>query len=282
MSPLQKEGNPHKIQVRPDFEDFFGGEDPFEKIWNIQGEVFREHKNRKTIRITKDGKGYFIKIHRRAGWREILKNLLNFRLPVLSAEKELNAIQRLEKLGIETVRVVGFGIRGFAPAWLDSFIITEELENTISLEDLTRDWTARPPAFSVKSDVIKKVADIARRLHQNGINHRDFYICHFLIDLKSLEKVSDEGLRIYLIDLHRVQLRKKVPERWLIKDLAGLYFSILDIGLNKRDILRFMKFYSGKPLRTIVREDSRFWKLVQRRAAKLYQKEFKRLPGFQL
>lgn len=282
MSPLQKDDNSHKIQIRADFEEFFGGKDPFEKILNIQGEVFREHKNRKTLRITKDGKGYFIKIHRGAGWREILKNLLNFRLPVLSAENELNAIRRLEELGIETVRVVGFGIRGSAPARLDSFIVTEELSNTISLEDLSRGWTAHPPAFPVKTAIVKKVAEVARRLHQNGVNHRDFYICHFLVNSKSMEKVSDEGLHIYLIDLHRVQLRKKVPERWAIKDLAGLYFSSIDIGLNKKDILRFMKFYSGKPLRIIFREDSRFWELVQRRAAKLYEKEFKRLPKFQI
>jgi hypothetical protein len=100
--------------------------------------------------------------------------------------------------------------------------------------------------------------------------------------LKSLEEESNEGLRMYLIDLHRVQLQEKVPRRWIIKDLAGLYFSSMDIGLNRRDILRFMKFYSGKPLRTSFREDSRFWELVKRRAVKLYEREFKRLPGLQI
>jgi len=270
------------MQLRGDFQDFFHGKDAFDRIMNMQGEVFRQHKNRRTLRIVKDGKGYFIKIHRKAGWQEILKNLINLRWPVLSAENELHAIRRLEERGIKTMRIVGSGIRGFAPAWLDSFIITEELENTVSLEDFSRDWPTNPPDFAIKTTIIKNIAEIARCLHQNGINHRDFYICHFLMDVDSLGKASGEGPRLYLIDLHRVQLRKHTPQRWRIKDLAGLYFSSMDRGLKKRDVFRFMQIYSGKPLRTILKEDAHFWELVQRRAVQLYKKEFKRLPNFQV
>jgi heptose I phosphotransferase len=270
------------MQLRGDFQAFFHGEDAFDRIINIQGEVFRQQKNRSTLRIVKDGKGYFIKIHRKVGWQEILKNLLSLKWPVLSAENELHAIRRLEELDINTMRVVGSGIRGFAPAWLESFIITEELENTVSLEDFSRNWPSGPPAFSVKTTIIKSVAEVARCLHQNGINHRDFYICHFLIDINSMDTASGEGPRLYLIDLHRVQLRKHTPQRWRVKDLAGLYFSSMDRGLTRRDVFRFMKIYSGKPLRAILSEDSGFWESVQKRAVELYQKDFGRLPAFRM
>jgi heptose I phosphotransferase len=270
------------IQLRGDFQTFFQGRDAFDRIIDLQGEIFRQQKNRRTLRIVKDGKGYFIKIHRRAGWKEILKNLLSLRLPVLSAQNELHAIRRLEELSIRTMRFVGSGIRGFAPAWLDSFLITEELVNTVSLEDLSRNWAENPPDFLVKTAIIKGIAEIARCLHQNGINHRDFYLCHFLIDINSMGNASEEGPRLYLIDLHRVQIRKRTPLRWKIKDLAGLFFSSMDRGLTRRDVFRFMKIYRGKPLRELLKEDADFWELVQRRAVKLYEKDFKRLPDFRM
>ena len=43
-----------------------------------------------------------------------------------------------------------------------------------------------------------------------------------------------EKMRLYLIDLHRMQLRRKTPSRWIVKDIAGLYYSSMDIGLTKR------------------------------------------------
>ncbi len=268
------------IELRTDSQDFFKGKDAFDEILNLQGEIFRQHKNRKTLRITKDGKGYFIKIHRKVGWGEILKNLLNLRLPVLGAKNELRAIRKFEELGIETMKVVGYGERGLLPAWLDSFLITEELENTISLENFCKGWKSNPPDLNLKLFLILKIADIARRLHQNGINHRDFYICHFLLDLNSLREHN--SLRVYLIDLHRVQMRKHTPQRWIIKDLSGLFFSSMDIGLTRRDLFRFMKAYSGKPLRTLLKDEQDFWNQVSKRAVTLYQKHFNCLPATQI
>ncbi len=247
----------------------------FDSILNADGILFREHKNRRTLYIKRNGRGYFLKIHRRAGWKEILKNVLSLRWPVLSAQNELCAIRRLEELGIDTVKAAGYGKRGLPPAWLESYIITEELQNTISLEDFCKDWKLRPPATRLKWALIKRVATIARRLHMHGVNHRDFYLCHFLLDINSLEKEADEGPRLYLIDLHRVQLRKRTPQRWIIKDLAGLYFSCLDINLTRNDVFRFMKTYTGKSLRSVLKEDGSFWEKVQVRAKKLYDKHLK-------
>ncbi|MEW6585065.1 MAG: lipopolysaccharide core heptose(I) kinase RfaP [Nitrospirota bacterium] len=267
------------MELRADLRNFFGSNDVFENILNAEGRVFREHKNRKTVYVVKDGKGYFIKIHRGIGWKEIFKNLLSLRWPVLSAGNELCAIRRLEEIGIETAKVAGFGERGMRPAWLESFLITDDLVNTISLEDFSRDWRSHPPDFTMKSAIIERVAGIARLLHRSGINHRDFYICHFLLDTSGLNKNDDyEGLHIYLIDLHRMQMRERTPLRWRIKDLSGLLFSSMNIGLTKRDIFRFMKAYSGKPLRNTLTEDASLWSQVFRRSVKLYERHFGRRP----
>jgi hypothetical protein len=265
------------MELCPDLGKFFKGAGAFDEILNLQGKVYRQHKNRTTLRFVSDGKGYFVKIHRRIGWGEILKNIFSLKWPVVSARNELNAINKCEQLGIATMEIAGFGERGVPPVWLESFLITEELENTISLEKFCSDWKNNPPDFRLKAALIRKVAGIARILHRNGVNHRDFYICHFLLDLKS--NPSSSTFNLYLIDLHRVQIRKHTPRRWVIKDLSGLFFSSMDIGLTKRDLFRFMKAYSGKPLRSIFKEDLYFWRQVLDRAVILYKKDFNRLPA---
>jgi len=86
-------------------------------------------------------------------------------------------------------------------------------------------------------------------------------------------------LRLSLIDLHRVQLRKKTPERWIVKDVGGLYFSSMRIGLTRRDIYRFMIEYRGKPLRATLAEDARFWSRCRLRAYSLYHSFYHELPA---
>jgi heptose I phosphotransferase len=265
------------MELRPDLGKFIKGTGAFDEILNLQGKVYRQHKNRTTLRFVLDGKGYFVKIHRRIGWGEVIKNICSLKCPVISARNELNAINKCEELGVATMKIAGSGERGVPPVWLESFLITEELENTISLEAFCRDWKNNPPDFRLKAALIRKVAGISRTLHRNGVNHRDFYICHFLMDLNS--NPASSVFNLYLIDLHRVQIRSRTPRRWIIKDLSGLFFSSMDIGLTKRDLFRFMKVYSGKPLRSIFKEDLYFWRQVLDRAVNLYKKDFKRLPA---
>jgi heptose I phosphotransferase len=81
---------------------------------------------------------------------------------------------------------------------------------------------------------------------------------------------------IPLIDLHRAQLRKKTPRRWVVKDVAGLYFSVMDIGLTQRDLFRFVKMYTGLSLRRALTSEFRFLIAVERVAKRLYAKEERR------
>jgi len=127
----------------------------------------------------------------------------------------------------------------------------------------------KPPSARVRLRLLRAVADVARRMHGAGINHRDFYLCHFHLDESSFE---EQEVRCYLIDLHRAQIRKETPRRWCVKDLAGLYFSAMDCGLTRRDLLRFLHHYSEGGLRRALGRDRRMWRQVERRARKLYRK----------
>lgn len=261
------------LSLNPALQMHFKHNDIFTAVFAQQGEFFRQHKNRQTLRFIVDDQPYFVKRHNGVGWREIFKNLLHGRLPVLGAKQEWQAIQRLTQLNIHTTPLVGYGSRGLNPAQRQSFVITEALTDTISLEDFCRDWATQPPANKLKHALIAAVAHIARTLHNNGINHRDFYLCHFLLDMSaSSENISPQSLKLYLIDLHRTQLRTRAPKRWVIKDLAGLYFSSMDMGLTDRDLLRFIKSYNPTPLREYLTNNRRFLQSIKRRALRLYAK----------
>jgi len=268
----------------------FDGPDAFERMLQLEGKAYRAVARRRTIEVLLSGRSYFVKIHFGVGWREILKNLLFLKRPVLGARNEYEALRRLEEIGVPTLRIAGFGERGRNPAGRESFLITEKLEGTVNLEEFCRAWNERPPPFRMKRRLIARVAGIARRLHRSGMNHRDFYLCHF--HLRGDPRVNppgsipspanDDGFDLFLIDLHRAQLRDRTPPRWLMKDLAGLLFSSFDIGLTRNDLFRFMECYRSKPLREILRSESRFWTATVRRAIALYKKIHghpPRLPG---
>ncbi len=243
---------------------------PFKKMMELHGEVYRELENRRTQRITLNGKKYFLKQHFGVGWKEIFKNIFQGRLPVVSAKNEWIALERLQQLNIRTPQIAGYGVFGWNPAKRHSFLLTHELPPHVSLEDFCKDWKISPPSFSLKQQLIKEVARIARVMHESGMNHRDFYICHFLLDLALLH--SDKKTVLSLIDLHRAQIRSRVPKRWVIKDLAGLYFSSKDIGLTQRDLLRFIIEYRNKSLRKCLIKESTFWQRIIKRGNKLYRR----------
>jgi len=266
------------VYLQEDFEKAWDGQDPFEAADRLEGEIFRAVKTRRTLRFELNGKSYFAKIHHGVGWREIFKNLFQLKRPVLGAENEWAALRKLEELGVDTMVPCAYGQRGKNPARQDSFIITEDLINTESLEDFCRDWKMNPPSFKLKKALIEKLAWVSRQMHENGINHRDYYICHFLLDISAgLDCVDPDNLKISLIDLHRAQIRKKTPRRWMVKDVSGLYFSAMDIGLTQRDLFRFVTVYSGNPLREFIADGSGFWSSVEQTAERLYAKE-KRKP----
>ena len=108
-------------------------------------------------------------------------------------------------------------------------------------------------------------------MHRAGVNHRDCYICHFL--LHTDKPVTADDFRLSVIDLHRAQVRSQLPMRWRNKDLAALYFSVLDIGLTRRDKLRFLRGYFQQPLRQTFSAERSLLAWLERKAEALYARK---------
>ena len=59
----------------------------FEQLQEIDGEVFRKYEKRITKRFQLNQKNFFIKYHGPVGWKEIFKNLLQIKTPVIGAQR---------------------------------------------------------------------------------------------------------------------------------------------------------------------------------------------------
>ena len=254
------------LRLPPNWRRGWDGQDPFEAVMGLTGEIFKSRQGRVTLRFERDGRFYFVKLHHGIGWGVLLRYLWQLRWPVTDARNEWWAIGAIEALGVTTMKRVAFGCRGWLPARRRSFLITEALENTISLEDYCRSWRHHPPPLALKRALIAKVASIARRLHANGFNHRDFYLCHLLLQRDADGRIVDEKApQLFLIDLHRVRRRRRLPRRWRVKDIAGIYFSSYLAGLTRTDRLRFICAYTQKPIRRALQTELAFWRAVARK-----------------
>lgn len=264
------------VILRDEMVDCWGGESGqsiFDIVKNLTGLVAREMPDRQTLRFEIAGKGYYRKWHCGVGWREIIKNLLLLRLPVLGAKNEWTALNKLRALNIPSLIPVAYGEQGNNPATKQSFIVTRELTHVMQLDHYFEQCN---PDFNQKRLLIENIAAIARELHAAGINHRDFYLCHFMLD-KSLF-IEEKNPPVYLVDLHRAQCRTRVPLRWQIKDLGALYFSTLNLGFTRADALRFLRVYFADELRNIITSKSSLLIRVVRRAMKIYVRDFGHAP----
>lgn len=238
----------------------------YQQLTQMDGIVYRIQPNRKTFATVIDGTDCFVKLHGGVGWREIVKNIIQGRLPIIGARTEYTALTHLATHNIASLTVREYGASGCNPATQRSFLVTEALVNTISLEDFCATWRTQPPSLRLKRRLVRALADCVARMHASGLNHRDCYLCHFHLDLTALAAGT---IKLVIIDLHRAQIRKRVPFRWQVKDVAGLYFSAMQLGLNWRDYLWFVKHYAqGLNLANAYR----FWQAVEKRAYRLFLK----------
>ena len=284
-------------------------------------------EGRRTVSFSHQGRRYYLKIHDGVGWKEIGKNLTSLRLPVLGAENEWKGVHHLRRqtllqnLGLDTLEIAGYGTRERHlaklfndPARRQSLIVTDEIPEAKSLEDLCGEWGWEHSAPKTVQDLrfkrwlIEQLAQTARILHNSGANHRDFYLSHFLLHQSpKTGKPNPENCRIFLIDLHRMRIHKpqlgawirsavqgllkrqrprtpqsKTPSRWKMRDVSGLHYSSRNLGLTRGDLIRFMSAYENTSRRQVLeafnnnRRFKHFWRKVQKRALNLHKLEQRR------
>lgn len=154
--------------------------------------------------------------------------------------KEWEVIDSFKKCGIPTLTPVAAGEKG-SLLRMESFLMTKELSGFQSLEKFIQDYFSYPMSsdkIMEKRALIREVAEIAKRMHNAGFNHRDFYCCHIFI------RRSEDGIRdLRVLDLQRVDRRRWFRRHWIVKDIAALNYSASSRIITKSDRLRFLIHY---------------------------------------
>jgi heptose I phosphotransferase len=258
--------------VNRDFAEFLhaAGLNSFDDFMRLKGMVAKSAvRERLTQRLDLDGVTVYLKKHFFPGIREILKNLVRFRFP-LGALNEWQALLAFHTHNIPTMTPICAGRKPlFWKIDKESFLLTDDLGDTTRLNDFLKEHGSIPcrgKVLETKKRILEDLADITRRMHSVGINHRDYYLYHILMD---------NNQRLYIIDLHRVTVRDKVGKRWMVKDLAALLFSSLAVPVTSGQRLAFYKRYmqinrlSAKD-KTIIRLIIRKCNKIARHTRKMY------------
>ncbi len=187
--------------------------------------------------------------------------------------REWNSILAFHEAGLPTMVPVAMGE---CRTWFskESFLMTEALDGYEPMEKWIPSMLTRYPQkkrSQVKRELIREVALLARKMHQAGFYHRDYYLTHILLRLTSGK------FDLKIIDLQRAIRYPWYKGRWKIKDLASLNYSASKEIFTGRDRLLFYKFYEGG--RRLDESDLAIIKMIQKKTQridshtiKMYQK----------
>lgn len=123
---------------------------------------------------------------------------------------EARGIGLLNSAGIDSAPLVAYGDLSDGR----TFVVTENLDGYTSADRLLETGVPFEPVADAMSET-------AAQLHVANLHHRDLYANHFYL------RPTAAGYHVRLIDTARV---KPLPgwfrERWIVKDVAQLHFSI--------------------------------------------------------
>jgi hypothetical protein len=197
-------------------------------------------RSRFEFALDESGVKYFLKRYEDVPALVQLKNWLSHRRRAGTAYFDIGPSKDLAAVGIWTAKVIAYGANFSGMFEKRSFVITEEIKNAESLEKKLPLFVSHPcrnDNFRKKQDFIEKLADFARRFHETGYRHRDFYLCHIFL--------AGNG-QLYLIDLQRAFKPLLLKQRYRIKDITQLYYSSPGQIFSRADRLRFYLHYRGK------------------------------------
>lgn len=149
--------------------------------------------------------------------------------------QELRAATAARSAGVGVPEPVAVRLTRVGGVFYRFTMISREIENA---EDLLT--FASTPSTGRKRDVIARVADEMRRLHESGVYHADL----------TMKNILMSGDSVYIIDLDKAMLLPKRDGRRDMMNLARLNRSVVKLlgtrgAVSRTDKLRFLRRYLG-------------------------------------
>lgn len=206
----------------------------------VEGELIAKAPLSRVLRVTADGKRYYVKRYLGNG-KNAVRRWFGLRGLVAPQRvvKEWKNLLLFRKWGIPTATLVGYGLERKYGSFVRGALITEEIPNTTDLERLA---TASDPCLRDRrwmAQVLRQVANITRTLHAAGFAHNDLKWRNLLVD-------GGGSPTVYLIDCPSGGMWWGVFLKYrIIKDLACLD-KVAKYQLSRSQRLRFYLDYTGQ------------------------------------
>jgi len=132
----------------------------------------------------------------------------------------------------------------------EAYLLTEHLPDSMHLGQFVR---TRLPALEeprrtqVLRDLVRRLARLLRKLHDEGFVHRDFKAENILVQSSQ----ADDRPQLYLVDMDGIRFNGEVSQRYRLRGLMRAAASSLSLpGVSHTDRARFLAAYLddlGKP-----------------------------------
>ncbi len=223
----------------------------FETVWNFKGgRTIKNIRDRSvtcfSVKTSEGHYSFYLKRHKieNIGLRRLLTLFSSFR-GRSQGRMEFDNICAFRQNGISTVIPVAAGERFHGWFKVESFLLTCDFTPLISIEELFADqpgFFKGSPGDERKKKLLEAIAEMARTMHQKGLNHRDFNATHILVYYR---KQSAHPMTA-LFDMQRVNRRKIFRSRWIIKSLSELNYTLPEDLFTDLDRLYLFKSYKNK------------------------------------
>ena len=249
----------------------------FDDIMQLKGSgLITRKKVRTVVTVEMNDHIWYLKRHFKTSVKDSIIEYLRYHKPVSNAYLEWRAIQILTAIGIPNVGAIAMGEKFKNKIFeKSSFIISDEMKGGRSLEQILAEKLSLSTENKIK--LAERVGRLARKLHESGLTHRDFYLGHIYV-VGSLAG----RYKLHLLDLQRVKYGAKIYNRWSVKDISALLFSGNAIkNISSTDKMRFLFTYLN--IKTLDRKAKLFiYKLlakndkIEKHTVKLLEKRRKR------
>lgn len=232
----------------------------FDSVWSYEcGELIKQKEERSVIRIkfplkrkyiindcvTADGDtGFYLKKHRqKMDFGGKLKRIIRPEFSSAEGYGEFSNYCNFRIKGLGTAEPVAAGVKYSSFSQVDSFLITQDFSPLTDLEDIILNHPEELDGeknSTKKRNILREIAVYARKMHESGLNHKDFNATHILLDNTETEKPD-----VALFDLQRVDKNRLNRWRWPVKSLAELNFTLLPSIFSEEDRLFLFKAYKN-------------------------------------
>lgn len=213
----------------------------FDALWDLQAGWFEEPNQRRggwsgvsRVELPADDSGVhaiFLKRqenHKTFSWRHPFRGIPTF-------QREFRHIMHYRACSVPTLEPVFFGTQWIGKGHR-AILATAELGGYTPLEEHLLRWQREgTPPGAVRRNILEAVANLARRMHENHIQHNCFYPKHVFIRV-----AADNSVEARVIDLEKSRWRP-LRTHCTLRDLDTLNRHVKVLG--QRDRLYFLKAY---------------------------------------